>query len=185
MTVTPATGAPLTTTTMSAGDTGSKSPTDGTTVTFSGGGLAAPISYFNIVVSGANKKVDSTGPVGGVPAADPSNKTVLHRGGGGSPADRIEERAIGVDLLGTVPGVATGLALSAVDTSLGRWEYTLAANPQASDWIAVDAAGALSEANALLLPGTARLRSSRGSSRITLVRRRPASSHLNRSSTMG
>lgn len=158
VTVTPATGAALTATTMTAGGYRIEVPDGRYTVTFSGGGLAAPISYFNIVVSGANKKVDSTGPVGGVPAADPSNKPYFIAAVGDRLPTELKNGQLVSTLLGTVPGVSTGLALSAVDTSLGRWEYTLAANPQAGDWIAVDAAGALSEANALLLPGTARLR---------------------------
>lgn len=158
VTVTPATGAPLTATTMTAGGYRIEVPNGVYTVTFSGGGLAAPISYFNVIVSGANRKVDSPGPVGGVPAADTSGKPYFIAAVGDRLPTDLKNGQLVSTLLATAPGVAGAIALSGVDTSLGRWEYTLAASPQASDWIAVDAAGALSATNALLLPGTARLR---------------------------
>jgi uncharacterized protein YkwD len=158
VTVTPATGAPLTATTMTAGGYRIEVPNGVYSVTFSGGGLAAPISYFNVMVAGANRKVDSPGPVGSVPAADTSGKPYFVAAVGDRLPNELKNGQLVSTLLATAPGVAGAIALSAVDTSLGRWEYTLVANPQAADWTAVDAAGPLSATNALLLPGTARLR---------------------------
>jgi hypothetical protein len=52
-----------------------------------------------------------------------------------------------------------GIALTGVDHSLGKFQYTLTTtNPAETDWTDVDAAGAISDASALLLPATARLR---------------------------
>jgi hypothetical protein len=52
-----------------------------------------------------------------------------------------------------------GIAVTGVDHSLGKFQYTLTTtNPAETDWTDVDAAGAISDANALLLPATARLR---------------------------
>ena len=60
-------------------------------------------------------------------------------------------------------GALTGIAITAIDTSLGTFQYTLVtSNPAESDWINVDAAGTVSGTSALLLPDTARLRFSTG-----------------------
>jgi hypothetical protein len=60
-------------------------------------------------------------------------------------------------------GALRGIALTAVDQSLGNFQYTLVTNnPLESDWTNVDAAGAVSNSNALLLPTNARLRFTTG-----------------------
>ena len=60
-------------------------------------------------------------------------------------------------------GALTGIAITAIDTSLGTFQYTLVtSNPAESDWINVDAAGTVSGTSALLPPDTARLRFSTG-----------------------
>ena len=52
-----------------------------------------------------------------------------------------------------------GIAITAVDSSLGNLQYTLVTNnPAESDWKNVTQAGAVSDTSALLLPPTARLR---------------------------
>jgi hypothetical protein len=56
-------------------------------------------------------------------------------------------------------GALRGIALTAIDRTLGSFQFTLVTNdPQEIDWVNVDAAGALSETSALLLPTSARLR---------------------------
>jgi hypothetical protein len=76
---------------------------------------------------------------------------ILARGAGGDPiADQDA-------------GALTGIAITAIDTSLGTFQYTLVtSNPAESDWINVEAAGTVSGTSALLLPDTARLRFSTG-----------------------
>ncbi|MBI5761885.1 MAG: pre-peptidase C-terminal domain-containing protein, partial [Planctomycetales bacterium] len=74
---------------------------------------------------------------------------LLARGAGGNPITDAD--------LGALEGIAwTGI--NKIEGSYGRWEYTLAANPQASNWINVETAGTISNSSALLLPANARLR---------------------------
>ena len=76
---------------------------------------------------------------------------ILARGAGGNPISDPDA------------GALRGIALTAVDQTLGNFQYTLVTtNPQESDWVNVDAAGALSDTSALLLPTTARLRFTTG-----------------------
>ena len=76
---------------------------------------------------------------------------LLARGAGGNPISDPDA------------GALRGIALTAVDQSLGNFQYTLVTNnPAESDWINVDAAGAVSDASALLLPTTARIRFNTG-----------------------
>jgi hypothetical protein len=76
---------------------------------------------------------------------------ILARGAGGNPISDPDA------------GAQRGIALTAVDQSLGNFQYTLVTNnPQESDWVNVDAAGAISNTSALLLPTTARLRFTTG-----------------------
>jgi hypothetical protein len=76
---------------------------------------------------------------------------LLARGAGGNPISDPDA------------GALKGIALTAVDQSLGSFQYTLVtSNPQESDWVNVDAAGAISNTSALLLPTTARLRFNTG-----------------------
>ena len=76
---------------------------------------------------------------------------ILARGAGGNPISDADA------------GALKGVALTAVDQSLGSFQYTLVTNnPQESDWVNVDAAGAISNTSALLLPTTARLRFNTG-----------------------
>lgn len=91
-------------------------------------------------------------PAGSRMAPDAHNgiliSDLLARGAGGRPISDPDA------------GALPGIALTAIDKSLGTWQYTLAANPQATDWINVEAAGAISNSSALLLPAdtTTRLR---------------------------
>jgi len=57
-------------------------------------------------------------------------------------------------------GAVEGIAVTAIDKSLGKWQYTFVSNPTETDWTDVDAAGAVSDSSALLLPAdtTTRLR---------------------------
>ncbi len=76
---------------------------------------------------------------------------ILARGAGGNPITDPDTNAL------------KGIAITAVDQTLGNFQYTLVTNnPAETDWVNVDAAGAISEANALLLPTTARVRFSTG-----------------------
>ena len=76
---------------------------------------------------------------------------ILTRGAGGNPISDPDA------------GALRGIALTAVDQTFGNFQFTLVTNnPQESDWVNVDAAGALSNSNALLLPITARLRFTTG-----------------------
>jgi hypothetical protein len=72
---------------------------------------------------------------------------ILARGAGGNPISDPDA------------GAVRGIALTNIDRSLGTFQYTLVTNnPAESDWIFVEQAGVISDANALLLPTTARLR---------------------------
>ena len=72
---------------------------------------------------------------------------LLARGAGGNPISDPDA------------GASRGIALTNIDRSLGTFQYTLVTNnPAESDWINVEQAGAISDASALLLPTTARLR---------------------------
>jgi hypothetical protein len=76
---------------------------------------------------------------------------ILARGAGGNPITDPDT------------GALKGIAITAVDKSLGTVQYTLVtANPQEADWKDVEAAGAVSGSSALLLPTTARLRFTTG-----------------------
>ena len=76
---------------------------------------------------------------------------ILARGAGGNPISDPDA------------GALKGIALTAVDQTFGNFQYTLVtSNPQESDWVSVDAAGAISNTSALLLPTTARLRFNTG-----------------------
>jgi hypothetical protein len=76
---------------------------------------------------------------------------LLARGAGGNPISDLDA------------GALKGIAITAVDKSLGTVQYTLVtANPQEADWKDVEAAGAVSGSSALLLPTTARLRFTTG-----------------------
>lgn len=55
-------------------------------------------------------------------------------------------------------GAVEGIALTAIDKTLGKWQYTFVASPIETDWIDADAAGAISNASALLLPADATTR---------------------------
>jgi hypothetical protein len=78
----------------------------------------------------------------GVPVSE-----LLSRGAGGDPISDEDS------------GALTGIALTSIDRAFGTFQYTLVADtPAESDWIDVEAAGAISESNALLLPAGARLR---------------------------
>jgi hypothetical protein len=76
---------------------------------------------------------------------------ILARGSGGNPISDPDA------------GALRGIALTAVDQTLGNFQFTLVTNnPQESDWVNIDAAGAISNTSALLLPTTARLRFTTG-----------------------
>jgi hypothetical protein len=78
----------------------------------------------------------------GVPVSE-----LLSRGAGGDPISDEDS------------GALTGIALTSIDRAFGTFQYTLVADtPAESDWIDVEAAGAISATNALLLPASARLR---------------------------
>ena len=152
-------GQTYTGTTMTAGGYRVEVPNGTYTVTFSGGSLTAPRVYSNIVINGANKKVDgAAATVQTPPGPDTSGKPYFIAAVGSNLPSDMQNGQLVSALLATGPASTGGLALTAVDKTLGTWQYTLVANPGAADWINVDAAGALSETNALLLPDTARLR---------------------------
>ena len=72
---------------------------------------------------------------------------LLARGAGGAPISDQDS------------GALDGIALTAIDRTYGTFQYTLVSSgPSESDWIDVEAAGAISATSALLLPTTARLR---------------------------
>ena len=72
---------------------------------------------------------------------------MLARGAGGDPISDEDS------------GVVEGIALTAIDRTYGTFQYTLVTSgPSDSDWIDVEAAGAISATSALLLPTSARLR---------------------------
>jgi len=68
---------------------------------------------------------------------------LLARGAGGDPITDADA--------GALEGIAV-TGISKIDGTFGTWEYTLVANPTASDWISMEAAGTPSNSNALLLP---------------------------------
>jgi uncharacterized delta-60 repeat protein/uncharacterized repeat protein (TIGR01451 family) len=74
---------------------------------------------------------------------------LLVRGAGGNPITDPDS--------GAVEGIAL-TAVNKIDGSFGTWEFTLVANPQASDWTNVETTGALSDSSALLLPADANAR---------------------------
>jgi cyclophilin family peptidyl-prolyl cis-trans isomerase len=55
-------------------------------------------------------------------------------------------------------GAVEGIALTVIDKTLGKWQYTFVASPIETDWIDADAAGAISNTSALLLPADANTR---------------------------
>ncbi|MBI5757890.1 MAG: hypothetical protein HZA46_05180 [Planctomycetales bacterium] len=55
-------------------------------------------------------------------------------------------------------GAQTGIAVTAIDKTLGKWQYTFVASPAETDWIDADIAGAISNSSALLLPADANTR---------------------------
>jgi hypothetical protein len=72
---------------------------------------------------------------------------LLARGAGGDPVADEDSAAL------------EGIALTAIDRTYGTFQYTLVTSgPSESDWIDVEAAGAVSATSALLLPTSARLR---------------------------
>jgi hypothetical protein len=74
-------------------------------------------------------------------------------------SDILARGANGNPITDTDAGAQKGIAITAVDGTLGTIQYTLVTtNPQESDWKNVVADGAVSNASALLLPTTARLR---------------------------
>jgi hypothetical protein len=115
---------------------------------------------FTITVSATNTAapvLDTTGNpfavlgVGGRQSTEMRQGTlvseILARGAGGDPISDADA------------GAQDGIAVTAFDASLGTFQYTLVSiNPAESDWKNLDADGALSEASALLLPATARVR---------------------------
>ena len=82
----------------------------------------------------------------------------------GTPVSDILARgANGNPITDANAGALRGIAITAVDSTLGTLQYTLVpTNPQESDWTNVTAAGAVSNSSALLLPTTARLRFTTG-----------------------
>ncbi|MBI5759431.1 MAG: hypothetical protein HZA46_13005 [Planctomycetales bacterium] len=65
---------------------------------------------------------------------------LLTRGAGGNPITDPD------------PGALKGIALTAIDNTLGKWQYTFVNNPTEPDWIDADSAGPVSNTSALLLP---------------------------------
>jgi hypothetical protein len=55
-------------------------------------------------------------------------------------------------------GAQEGIAVTAIDKTLGKWQYTFVASPAEADWVDADVAGAISNASALLLPADANTR---------------------------
>jgi ELWxxDGT repeat protein len=107
------------------------------------------------------------------PTLDPSGNPFAILGAGSRQSAEMRQGVLVSDILargaGGKPirdpdaGARRGIALTAVDQTLGNFQFTLVtSNPQESDWVNVDAAGAISNTSALLLPTTARLRFTTG-----------------------
>jgi hypothetical protein len=71
---------------------------------------------------------------------------LLARGAGGDPISDGDA------------GALEGIAVTAIDKTYGRWQYTTAANPTNVDWTDIDAGGEISDASALLLNSDATTR---------------------------
>jgi hypothetical protein len=123
---------------------------------------------FTVNITDVNEVIPNTAP-----ALDSSGNPFAILGAGSRQSTEMRQGTLVSDLLargaGGNPisdpdaGAQRGIALTAVDQSLGNFQYTLVTNnPQESDWVNVDAAGAISNTSALLLPTTARLRFTTG-----------------------
>ncbi len=123
---------------------------------------------FTVNVTNINEVVSNTAPT-----LNSSGNPFVILGAGSRQSAEMRQGVLISDILGrgaggnpiTDPdaGALKGIALTAVDQSLGSFQYTLVtSNPQESDWVNVDAAGAISNTSALLLPTTARLRFNTG-----------------------
>jgi Raf kinase inhibitor-like YbhB/YbcL family protein len=55
-------------------------------------------------------------------------------------------------------GAQKGIAVTAIDKTFGKWQFTNAPNPAETDWTDIDAGGAVSDASALLLAADATTR---------------------------
>jgi hypothetical protein len=71
---------------------------------------------------------------------------LLARGAGGNPVTDSDG------------GALEGIALTAIDKTLGTWQYAVLANPSDTDWLEADVAGAISNTSALLLAADANTR---------------------------
>ena len=106
------------------------------------------------------------------PVLDPSGNPFAILGVGSRQSTEMQQGTLISDILARAaanvitdadPGALRGIALTSIDQSLGNFQYTLVTNnPLESDWTNVDAAGAISNSNALLLPTNARLRFTTG-----------------------
>jgi hypothetical protein len=106
------------------------------------------------------------------PVLDPSGNPFAILGVGSRQSTEMRQGTLVSDILARAaanvitdadPGALRGIALTSIDQSLGNFQYTLVtSNPLESDWTNVDAAGAISNSNALLLPTNARLRFTTG-----------------------
>ena len=123
---------------------------------------------FTVTVTDVNEVIPNTAP-----ALDSSGNPFAILGAGSRQSTEMRQGTLVSDILargaGGNPisdpdaGAQRGIALTAVDQSLGNFQYTLVTNnPQESDWVNVDAAGVISNTSALLLPTTARLRFNTG-----------------------
>ncbi|MBI5758892.1 MAG: FG-GAP repeat protein [Planctomycetales bacterium] len=72
--------------------------------------------------------------------------------------DLVARGAEGDPITDVDVGALEGIALTAIDKTLGKWQYTFVASPIETDWIDADVAGAISNTSSLLLPADANTR---------------------------
>jgi hypothetical protein len=127
------------------------------------GGAVDASATFTVNISDANDapSLDASGNPFAVLGAGSRQSTEMRQGV--LVSDILARSAGGNPISDPDTGALKGIALTAVDQTLGNFQYTLVTNsPQESDWVNVDAAGAISNTSALLLPTTARLRFTTG-----------------------
>jgi uncharacterized delta-60 repeat protein len=71
---------------------------------------------------------------------------LLARGAGGNPITDADA------------GALEGIALTAIDKTLGKWQYSFVATPTEPDWFDADLTGAITNTSSLLLPADANTR---------------------------
>ncbi len=112
------------------------------TVTAASGNSAPVLNTLGDVyyIAGVGRRI-SEAMSGGVLVSE-----LLARGAGGDPISDGDA------------GAQEGIAVTAIDKTYGRWQFTTAPNPTDADWTDIDAGGTVSDASALLLNSDATTR---------------------------